>query len=189
MKTLTINTYSINELKELFPAAYKKVLKNWEENEGSGEYVPWADEIFESMKATIEAFNGTLKDWTLGLDGSYIKVEIDEDEEAIDKGWNEIQFVENKLNILGYTKDNGIYKFPGLCLFTGYCADEDFIEHVYKSVKVGDPLKEAVESLAVVYQKLIGAELESFASEESMLANYESTDLQFDKQGKRIINS
>ncbi len=66
MQTLTITTYSISELKELFPAGYDSALSHWQDRESYDLGIPWQDETIDSLKAVLKAAGVTLRDWSLG---------------------------------------------------------------------------------------------------------------------------
>ena len=69
------------------------------------------------------------------------------------------------------------------CPLTGYCADEDYLGALRKSVRDGDDLMTAFESLADVCEDLLESELDYARSEECFL---ESSDLYFDENGCNV---
>ena len=174
----TINVYTLAELKESHPDAYAKVLARWADccTEPN-----WADETMDSLKAVVKACGGTMKKWSIGAHSpSSMTVEADDEDE--DGEWKDAEWL--RLNVLapnGYVKADGTADFPGHCKWTGYCADDDFIEDVYKSMKGGDTLTKALEGLATVASRLMERDLEDAQSEESMLANWDGC--QFTEDG------
>lgn len=66
MKTHTVITYTIAELKTQFPDAFEHAHRQFL-REREGDELPWQEEIFDSLKATVEAAGLTLKDWNLGI--------------------------------------------------------------------------------------------------------------------------
>ena len=166
MKTHTINTYSLQEMKELFPESYKKIVDNWKVY-ASITPIPWEGEIIDSLKATINVFNSKMITYDIyPYEHSFIKIELSE---IPDKYINTIQYVEGVLSDLGYEKKDGAFQFPGLCKLTGVSFDEDFLEHVYRGVSSGKSLKGALESLAGVASRLLEEEMKYQESEEAMV--------------------
>ena len=166
--TKDITVYTLEELKDANPEAFEKVHEKWKE----GCDTPWSDELLESLKAVVDACGGTLKNWSIGAySPSSIDVRVndeDEDDDAKDARW----FRLNVLKPHGYTKANGHAQFPGLCAFTGYCADDDLLEAVYKNLQAGDTLTEALEGLADVCRQHMEDDLEQHQQEDPMLANW-----------------
>lgn len=66
------------------------------------------------------------------------------------------------------------------CPLTGYCADDDYLDALRKSVRSGDDLKTAFQSLADTCMELLEQEAEHASSEEVFL---ETSDLFFDEDG------
>ena len=188
-KTITI--YTPAELKEQYPAAYEKVLKAWAEAVGDSGDIPWSGETIDSLKQVIEACGFELRDWRIGpYSPSYVKVSGDDDyypdnygdddePRAKDADW----YLTNVLAPLGYVND-GKAHFPGLCKLTGYGADDDLLESVYKSLLSGRTLTEALEDLADDVRRMFEADLEQQQDEESMLANW--GDSLFTEHGEMI---
>lgn len=178
MRKGTVDVYKLTELKEVSPKGYERVHDRWREGcDGDS----WTSETMDSLKAVVEACNGTLRDWSIGAyshSSMNVRAEdyTDEDEEAPrtlkDAEW----FLHNVLKPHGYVKDTGFGRlsadFPGHCAFTGYCADDSFLEAAYKAMCSGETLTEALEGLASVASKMFEDDLEQEQDEESMLANW-----------------
>jgi hypothetical protein len=91
----------------------------------------------------------------------------------------------NEIDITGAINARaGKAYFPGNCRWTGYCADDDFIEAVYESMAAGSTLTEALESLGDVAVRLMQADLHQDCEAGSMLANWE--DRKFTDQGIEV---
>jgi hypothetical protein len=175
----TIKIYTLEELKTLFPEAYAKVHEKWKEAcQRSGE-TPWQGEVMDSLKAVVRACNGRMKDWSIG---PYTHCDItigDIDDEDQDMQW----FVDNVLKPNGYWV-NGAAVFPGNCAFTGYCADDDFLEQVHKELASGSTMTQALESLADAARQHMEDDAEQQEEEDSMLANW--GEREFTKHGKPV---
>ena len=204
----TVNVYDIKELKEQFPDAYEKVLNKWQNNMDE---VFWQDEIVDSLKECFNSAGLTLKDWSLGGQGSYVKF-------TMPTYWSELadcdMLVEDytgrralnwlkeafdlksvkRVNYIGHDKRKhfryDIVKKDGKdwsCEFTGYCADHDYIESLLDDVtKGGCTLEDAFHNLADVCSRLIENEIEYQQSEEYFLEHAEANDFQYTEHGVRL---
>lgn len=166
-----ITAYTLAEMKEQHPEGYAAILKRWQDGCAKSNYAPWLYEI--SLKATVKAFGGTLKNYRVNpYSNNFMNVEVNDDyskpSEVGEGGTNDGTFIkdqqwayDNVLASLGYArKADGKVDFPGLCPFTGYCADEGFIEAVWKSLGEGETLTEALEGLADIAGKMMEANWE-----------------------------
>lgn len=176
----TIEVFTLAELKEHHPEVFEKVHERWKEAV-AGWDTPWGSETMQSLKATVNACGGTLHDWSIGPDApcsASVSVQdtFDEDDEAgesqecqKDADW----LFENVLKPLGYKRGRAdAVEFPGLCPFTGYCGDDNFLEATWKAMRDGSTLSEALESLAGVAGKMMEDDCEQQRDEESMMANW-----------------
>lgn len=175
----TISVYTLQELRTMNPEAFERVHERWKEDVVASPDVPWADETMDSLKAVVKAAGGTLTDWQIGPWGqSSMRVSVEDEYEYLpgrttQKGtaW----FRKYVLTPLGYL--SGEHKsrariFTGLCKLTGYCADDNFLEYVYKSLKAGETLTDALEGLAREAEKELEANVEQHQEEDSMMANW-----------------
>ena len=78
MKTITIDTYTITELKDQFPDGFKAAFDRWQNKGAMSEGTPWQEETIDSLKACISAAGLNLRDWNLGAynRGNFISVEL-----------------------------------------------------------------------------------------------------------------
>ncbi len=147
----------------------------------------------DSLKSAAKACRVTLTDYTLGPDDSDIRVNCEDTYEhpttgkQIPKGraW----FIREVLYPLGYCDQHGKPAafgklFPGLCKLTGYCADDDILESLYRSLCEGRTLSEAWSDLGSVVSRMIADDYEQQADEESMRANW--GEAEFDEHGNMI---
>jgi len=172
VKVETRNLYTLAELREQYPDAYAKVLRRWEEDAYASGEIPWVDETMDSAKAVIEACGGTLRDYYVGpWAQGHFRVEVeDDDDRGRRKGRDWLRREVLKPN--GYTDRRGRATFPGLCRWTGYCADDGFLEAVWRDVCRGATLTEALEGLESDVRHEMEANFEQATSEESMEANW-----------------
>jgi len=186
--------YTLAELKEQHPKGYARVHQRWKDAcDGSGD-MAWADETMDSLKAVVKACGGRLKDWSIGpysyssidvvADDSYTvedeSAEYGERDVVKDSAW----LVREVLAPLGYVDALGRADFPGHCKFTGYCADDSFLESVWRSMASGDTLTDALRGLADVARKMMENDLEKQKDQESMEANWEG--LEFTADGEEF---
>ena len=189
MKTITV--YTPQELKEDFPDGYDKAYQSYRD---SVEWIPWMDEIMLSMQKIFEHSGIRLTDWEIGA-WCYSHVSFDLDDDVRDlSGSRAMAWLENNLfkylriPWYGEKRLKGRkwgYK-PGSippCPFTGYCADEDFIDALKLDILNGGTLDDAYHNLARVAQKLAEQELEYAMSEEYFLEN---DYLEYTEEGRRI---
>lgn len=196
MRTIVTRTkaYKLSELK---PKARARALSDYQDMMDASGDTPWQQETFDSLKELFDAAGVKMRDWSLGADSySYVRPEFPGDGGAADlTGPRALAWIENNLlaqfrapfglnkadGNLHCTGDNGKrgrhyrktwrrYYVPGAvksCPLTGYCADEDYIDDLIKSIKAGRTLKEAFADLADVYRKLIEGEIEYQRSPEA----------------------
>lgn len=171
MRIKEVEVFTLAELKDAHPDSYAKVLDRWASRAESG----WNDEIIDSLKAVCDALGVSLRDWDLGPHNRSNRIRVDvpdyDDERA---------HVLEVLANLGYAKGESV-EFTGLCALTGYCADDDLLESVWKDVNSGESLQHAVQSLESDIGRMMEDDLEQAQSEESMVANWEH--LEFDEDG------
>lgn len=191
----TITVYTPAELKELDYRAFERA---WDKFRYSDTEIPWSEEIIDSLKAIFKHTSGiVLRDWE--IDGNYpsssrVKFEFDNDDVGDLRGQRALAWLENNLlsdlrykpgilhikervwmseYVINLNRKNGAFiHLAGelkSCPFTGYCADDDFIESLIKSVKAGDTLGEAFHNLAYEAGKMFESEIEYVNSEEYFL--------------------
>ena len=189
MKTISLNLYTVQELKEQFPDAYKAAHRKYAETCCNQE-VPWQSEIFDSLKAIISASGFTLKDWSLGSScnrSQSLTVESSDEREEL-AGKRALAAFAQVLTAHGYERPTfpgwGM-KFPGVCGFTGYCADDDFADDIWNELKRGETLKDAIENQASTYATMIDSEIEQAESEDEFENQAEFGDWQFTEDGER----
>ena len=182
MKTIEVNTYTAQELKEHNPEAFEKAFERYKESQYSFG-LNWGDEMFESLKALVELGGYKLKDYSLGdssCRGNHITIsERDCDDLS---GRRAFAWLEN--NILAKLRDkNGELDAGKL---TGYCFDHNLVEHLQESIKDGNSVKESLESLVDPYVKQVDAEWEDQLSEERFIDESDANEIQFLEDGRKI---
>lgn len=187
--TLEVTGYTLEELKTANPEAYERLAERWRELTYR-DSAPWSDETMDSLKAVVEACGGTLTDWSIGTDSGTCTVRVEDEYEYTNASGDHSArkgpawFRREVLKPHGYTKPNGRAYFPGICAFTGYCADDSFMERAYERIRKGDTLTEALESLAGLASELMADDMEQAANTESMEANW--GDNLYTLEGERI---
>ena len=183
----TIEAYTLAELKSSHPDGYERAHNRWKEQQGDD--IPWTAETMDSLKAVIAEFGGILNDWSIGAynSESFVSVSVSDEfekwftDDEGDEDYHMIQkdaqwAIDSVLKPLGYPVSNVGHihaKFPGLCKLTGYCADDDMLESVYKALEQGETLTDALQGLADVARIAMESNLEQQQSEDSMIANWE----------------
>jgi hypothetical protein len=72
------------------------------------------------------------------------------------------------------------------CPFTGYCADDDFLDELRKDIKEGSTVKEAFEALADKARRMLENELDAQQSEEYFKEHADANDYEFTEDGKHV---
>lgn len=181
----SVTTYSLAELKELFPDAFARVHKQWSDGIAESGDIAWKYETMDSLRAVINECGATLADWSIGAySPSSITVKLPSDLDEMEADEARAWYLVNVLKPNGYVKSNGHADFPGHCKFTGYCADDDFLEAVWKRLNAGDDLKAALEGLADDVREHFEADMEQEQQEDSMFVNWSED--QFTKDGVRV---
>lgn len=206
----TINVYSPAELKESFPDAFEKAHRKWAYNQNE---IPWADETMDSLQGLFKATSGVhLKNWSIGAYSySYIELEWDNEDVKDFTGARAMAWMENNLlgdlrikaNSKNYYKYNNSYRsidaehikrFGKICRpymigkikpapFTGYYADDEYLDAVLDCIKSGMTLEDSFLSLADTARKLFESDLEGAQSEEEFLIQ---DHLQYTDEGRLI---
>jgi len=164
MRTETIELYKFNELSE---ESKQKAIERYRETNFD---LIGHDEILDSFKATFKALNIPIKDYSLDLNQSYVKFDIDKKTGEL-TGVRALAWLENNLfNDLRITRKEYLkdrkksrlygYKIGHIkdCPLTGCCYDENFLDSLKECILKNYTLQEAIENLAYVYQKLLNQE-------------------------------
>lgn len=189
MKTETINLYRYSELSD---EAKERALDDWRAHNYE---INWQDELFDSLKTLIERSGFKLSDYSLGLERSYIRLDMP-DEIAVMEGPRAMAWIENNLlsnlrispaqyKAKGYAKYGKAYRVGCIkpCPFTGVCYDEDFLDSLLANIRQGYCLKDCYNWLANKYQELLDAEYEYQTSEEYIAETFEANDYHFTEDG------
>lgn len=199
MKQIIINTYTAQELKGEFPKGFERAHEQYKRS--CYDYgIAWTDEIMESMKQVFEHTDGIrLKDYDIGYRGRGVTVSFDQDEAEDLSGARAQAWIENnllyKLRIPYEGKERkrlaqyGQYYRPGMikpCPFTGYCADDDYLDSLRDDIKAGCTLREAFENLGNVAERLIDSEWEDQLSEEYFIDHASANGWTFDEDGRML---
>lgn len=188
-RTITRTVYTLAELNTMFPQAYERVHARWVKACDESGDVPWSSETMASLKAVVAACGGTIKDYSIGpYSPSYLRIlaeDYTEREDGSEGSVKDAAWLRREvLKPKGYTKKNGHAYFPGLCAWTGYCADDHFIQAIYTAMRDGDTLTEALEGLADVAAKVMEDDADQDRNAETMLANW--GDNYYDEDGEEV---
>ncbi len=204
MKTISVNLYSIQELKEQFPDGYKSALEHWQNRTVHDIGIPWQDETIDSLKTLLKDAGVTLRDWSLGAynRGNHISISFPHDDCETLHGKRALAWLENNLlcqyrapfvSMMGSKKRREFVKYgrsysPGSlkpCPITGYCADDEYLESLHKSLRSGDNLREAFEHLASVCMDNLERDAEAQASEDYFVDHVSANDYEFTEDGEQ----
>lgn len=171
MKTHTIHTYLFEELTL---DAQKKAIHEYREMNDE----IFQAEIFNSLKALLRTANIKISDYSLGLNNSYLKLNIDSPIAQL-TGVRAYAWIENNLlsklrvSRSEYLKNRKNYFTWGYrigaiksCPLTGCCYDETFLNSLINNVTHNLPLGECFTLLADTYQSILQLEYEDQNSDE-----------------------
>ena len=176
MKTIVVHTPA--ELKNKHPEVFEKAHNKFAEDQN--EWIPWADETIESMKAVIKSAGLNTSNYSISPDSGWLRVKDFDGKDLT--GQRAIAWLENNLYNdlrtpwgLKNIKDRVRYHHPAgsipECPLTGYCADDDMLGALHNEIMDGSTLEEAFNRLGGVCAKILEGELEYIQSEESFLEN------------------
>ncbi len=211
MKTIQVNLYTAQELKDQFPNGFRRAFECYQSS--CNEEIPWQDETIGSLKTILDDAGIRLKNYSLGAynRGNQISIAFPDDNAEEFTGRRAWAWLENNLlskyripfvpatnperkKRLGYMKSySGChplgqwnYYAPGLikpCPATGYCADESYLDSLRTSLRKGYTLREAFEGLADTCMELLEADDQDNRSEERFLENADGCE--YTEDGRR----
>jgi len=211
MTTLTINLYTIEELKELNPEGYEAAFEHYKEHQCFE--IPWQHETIQSLKEIVKDAGIELRDWNLGAYNRNNGIELrfynasgtsdNHDEISEMSGKRAFAWLENNLlckyripfiSMMGSKKRRNFAGYqtrkfyaPGLvapCPATGYCSDDEYLESLQTSLRKGWTLKESFENLADVCQTILERDSEDQRSEDYFLNECSAHEWQFGETGE-----
>lgn len=199
MKTASVHGFTASELRTQFPSAFEAALRH--RNDSLTE-IPWQDETIDSLKSLLRAADIKLRNWSLGAynRGNHISIAFPGDDATAGlSGKRAFAWLENNLfaqfriPFAGKRRADvrkfGAYYRPGMitpCPFTGMCSDDELIEALTKSVRSGDDLKIAFESLADTVAEMLERDDESNRSADSFAEESDANDRLFDEDGAEV---
>lgn len=205
-----IDVYNIQELKEKFPDAFDKAYEEFKEGVSNDPYLPWQEEIMDSLKATFKFAGVTLHDWSIGAyHYSHVKFsiptywsELAEEDLLVDDYEGELAYnwLKETFDIKDFKrvacqyegKTHYRHDFTKLdgsnwsCEFTGVCFDHDYLESLFECIHDGMNLKDAFSNLADEARKLFEAEYENQLSEEYFLEEADTNEYEYTEDGEKI---
>lgn len=210
-KQITIEAYTIEELKAQQPNGYKAALAEYQKH--VAEYgTPWRGEILNSLKGLLEAVPNLniLKQSIDPYCCSLLRIEFDEyksTEEGIydptyydptyyrhetARAWLE-ENLYSKLRITDPQREKEYGEFYAVgciepCPFTGYCFDDDLIAALNKGVEEGRNLRSAFEALADATRSQLEADEDYARSSEAFEDYARSNERYFDLAGDDITS-
>lgn len=192
MRTIETKLFNFDELSE---EAKETAHNNFLNSER--EYF-WMEENLESLKKGLEHFGFELKDWSIDYycaTNAYLKIVYQNsngwvDEEDTLSGVRLWKFINN--NMLDYwCKYKKKYEYgkllDGNCPFTGYCADENFLDAVREFMKQPKNItfQELMEECAHGVMKAIQDGYEYQNSREFFEEEAQANEYEFEEDGTR----
>lgn len=191
MRQETRKIYLFDELPD---DAKERAIENYRAH---NDEIFWQSEIFDSLKTLLDTAGIKLLDYSLGLDHSYIKIDLDPDVANL-TGARALAWLENNLlyklritraeylkhrrDFLRYGSDYRIGKIKP-CSLTGYCADDDFLDALLKDARAGNPLGDCFKWLANTYQRILQDEYDHQNSDEYISDHFVANNYEFLEDG------
>lgn len=194
MRTETITLYKFDELSD---DAKKRARDRYREKQAQWG-LDWHGETIGSLKALFDHCSGVkLTDYEISLcSHSFLRVEFTQDEAAELHGARAMAWLENNLladlripwsgKRRNETRKYGASYRPGQIQpgpFTGYCADDDYLDCLIKEVRAGFTLKESFQSLATVCQAILQDEHDYESSDEYIDERLSDGNTEFTESG------
>jgi hypothetical protein len=199
MKQVQLKVFEYNELSE---DAKEVAYQNWLNHSGDNDFntdMSW-NEIFESFKILMNDLNLNVDDWSVSYCGygrDYIHFSTSNDEILEFTNRRAFAYVENNLlskyrvSYSEYNQNRKQYKSYGYrpnhvkdCPLTGMCYDDDLIKTLLESLKKGNFLNTAIESVIEKAIKMIHETYEYYSSKEFFAENNENNEVYFLENGK-----
>lgn len=191
MRIIETKAYKFSELSD---EAKERAITKWRD---SCDEIFWQQEIIDSLFALYKAAGIDLKDYSLGMYQSYVKIDLGDASEL--KGARAMAWLENNLladlrikyrdpNRWKLSKYGSCYRAGKIppCPFTGYFADDYFLDELIKDVRDGHDLGDCFKWLADKCQKLIESEYEHQNSEEYLADHFEANEYEFTEDGNQL---
>jgi hypothetical protein len=192
MRIIETKAYKFEELSK---EAKQKAIEKYREKYAYD--LPWCESIIDSLLTLYKTAGVNVKDYQLGMDRSYVKIDLGDANEL--KGTRALAWLENNLldklrikyrapdrwKLSKYGSDYRAGKIKP-CPFTGYCSDDDYLDHLIKDVRAGHDLIDCFRWLADYCQELITEEYEDQNSEESIKETFEANEWEFTESGNFI---
>ena len=207
----SIKVYDVYELKEKFPEAFEKAHENFKDDVRNDPFLPWQEEIMDSLKATFKNAGVTLHSWSIGAYSySHVKFsihtywsELAEEDCLVDEyeGKKAYKWLKEVFDLKSYKRVNyknhlgkpahryDFVKSNGeswSCEFTGMWCDYDYLGSLFDCIHDGMNLHDAFSNLADEARKLMEAEYENQLSEEYFLEEADINNYEFTENGDKI---
>jgi len=191
MKKITMNAYTIRELKEVNKAAYNKLYEKFQDIE----YF-WMDNSIKSVKEFFTFLNIPIKDYTFDINyctESYIKFILDNNVKSL-HGSRALAWLENNLlskirekrpfdkRYKDGTKYNKFISMP----FTGYYMDDVILDYVITSINKGNSIGNTLHDIAWKVSDEMRLDYLEYIKEENFIEKYEYDGILFTMSGDMI---
>jgi hypothetical protein len=190
----TINTYLFSEL----PVHVRDRLIQDEQERRYSHELPWARETVDSLLALLKKLPINIKDYSFGLDRSHLRISISDDIGVLSgvRGWTWLQ--NNLINQLRITRSDYLknrkdyirygYRISTVkpCPFTGYYADEVYLETLQRDVISGSTIKDAIVNLADTCTRLLEEDQKQYTSETEVREWLDDGENYYTREGIRV---
>lgn len=178
MRTIQVTLYSAAELKEHCPGGFQKALQWWKRT--TYEDPAWLRESQDSLAAVLKCFPKGER-WH-GLQGPRAMAWVENNILGpLRQPWYPLRHPKRRAT----SRHGGTYR-PGYvepCPFTGYCMDDALLDFIQKEVRAGWELRQVHRDITAEWERLVEADIEWQASEESFLDGADANGYEFDASG------
>lgn len=186
MKTIKINLYSYNELTE---NAKNRALENWRNMEYAGSH--WQAENLESLKQGLLHFDFELTGWSIDYycaTNAYLKITGHTEDTRELSGVRLWKYLHNNNYLEYFCKYNEQIQnvLDGNCPFTGYCADECFLNPIRQFMKTpcDQSFIELMEQCCSKVLEIMEEDYQYQTSEDYLIEHCEANDVYFYSTGE-----
>lgn len=189
-----IKIYKIEELEE---GAKNRAISDYK-NDSYKREISWQDELSDSFKKLFQIANITIKNYSLGLEQSFVKFDMDENTYKLNSAralaWLESNLLSklrmSRTKYLANRKDNLKYGYKigaiPECPLTGTCYDMDFLDSLKKNILEGSNLGDSFKYLANEYSRILDNEYTYQNTDEYIFEHMQANEYEFTESGKRF---
>lgn len=197
MRTETIKLYKFDELSD---EAKERALRDYQDQEDTG--TSWQEENFDSIVKGCEHFGFKLNNYSFSYyNASFATFDLEfvesntpywigDPQEPEMAGKRLKKYLDNsgRLNYWNTHRKQNAYLLAGYCPFTGYCADEIFLDPIREFVESPDgrTFQELIEDCCAKVFRYMESDYDYQMSEQYFAEECDANEYEFTEDGKLI---